>query len=80
MKAAKEWGWGMSEGFPYTEVDGVKESTKRGGGEGTPQEAEEKQENVGSHHHMKKPYQGRRRWTKPGAPDGSHEMGTDHWI
>ena len=33
----------MSEGFPYTEVDGGKESTKRGG-EGTPQEAEEKQD------------------------------------
>ena len=52
---------------------GKGEHQKRG--EGTPQEAEEKQENVGSHHQMKKPYQGRRRRTKPGAPDGSHEMG-----
>lgn len=68
------------ESFPYAEVDGGRESTKKGDREGTPQEAKEKQENVGSHQQMKKPYQGRTRWTKSGAPDRSHEMGTDHWI
>lgn len=71
---------GRVRGLPICRGGSGKGEHQKGDREGTPQDTEEKQENVGSHHHMKKPYQGRRRWTKPGAPDGSHEMGTDHWI